>query len=131
MEQSQLVTVASYFHPTEAHIAAGRVEAEGIPVHLHGINHVSANWLLAVALGGVKLQVPSQFVNQAREVLETEYEMGEDELEKCPECGSSDITSHTSSWKLSILAIHLLYIPLPWRKDQAQCRDCGHKWKTS
>lgn len=50
----RLVTAARFIYPTAAHIAAGRVEAEGIPVHLDSIHHVSANWLIAHAVGGIR-----------------------------------------------------------------------------
>lgn len=130
-ENPRFVTVATYFHSTEAHIAAGRLEAEGIPVHLHGINHVSADWLVALALGGIRLQVPDQFAGPAKEALETEYQIDDPDPETCPDCGSSRFTSHSGAWKLSILAVHLLNIPLPWGKRYLQCKDCGHKWKST
>lgn len=64
-----LVTVARYIDVTEAHIAAGLLESEGIPVHAIDVNHVSANPLLAIGLGGVRLQVPASFERAARDVL--------------------------------------------------------------
>lgn len=64
-----LVTVARYIDVTEAHIAAGLLESEGVPVHAIDVNHVSANPLLGIGLGGVRLQVPISFEHRAREVL--------------------------------------------------------------
>lgn len=129
--QRSLVTVERYLHPTEAHIAAGRIRAEGIPVHLHGINHVSANWLIANALGGIRLQVPARHVARAKEILATEVQFEDTELETCPTCGSTDTTARSTAWKISFLAVHLLNIPLPWGKDWRQCKACGNRWSTA
>lgn len=127
----RFVTVDRFLHPTEAHIAAGRLESEGIPVYLLGINHASVNWLIANALGGIRLQVPYQFAEEARAILSTITSVGDIEggPEQCPDCGSANATSHSTSWKISLLAVHLFSIPLRWGKDQRQCDDCGNTWR--
>ena len=63
------ITIKHFYHPTEAHIAAGRLGSEGIPVFLHGINHATANWLITTALGGIRLQVPENAVEDAKQIL--------------------------------------------------------------
>ncbi len=128
---SRLVTVDRFLHPTDAHIAAGRLECEGIPVNLFGINHASANWLIAIALGGIRLQVPYEYAEEAREILAAEATVGADDSERCTTCGSSNTTAHSTAWKLSLLAVHLLNIPIPWGKRRRQCNDCGNTWKAS
>jgi hypothetical protein len=64
-----LVTIERYFDLIEARIVAGRLEAAGIPVHLLGIHHATANSLVVIALGGVRLQVPTSRVEDARRIL--------------------------------------------------------------
>ena len=130
---NRLVTVDRFLHPTDAHIAAGRLESEGIPVNLLGINHASANWLIINALGGIRLQVPHEFVEEARSILafEVPVEDSEIDMDRCPTCGGSNTTAHSTAWKISLLAIHLLNVPIPWGKDQRQCNDCGNTWKPS
>lgn len=123
------MTIDRFFHPTDAHIAAGRLRSEGIPVHLLGINHASANWLIANALGGIRLQVPSHFADRAREVLCEDVPIDMVEQESCPMCGSRATTAHSTPWKISLLAVHLFSIPLPWGKNRRQCDDCGHRWE--
>ncbi len=126
----QLVTIDRFFHPTNAHIAAGRLESEGIPVHLLGINHASANWLISNALGGIRLQVPRRFEEEARALLSSgeSLEESKEDSERCPKCGSPHSTACSTAWKASFLAVHLLSIPLPWGKDKRQCEECGHSW---
>lgn len=129
--RDSLVTVDRYLHPTDAYIAAGRLESEGIPVFLLGINHASANWLITNALGGIRLQVPFEYVEDARSILSIEATYQDDEAvaDRCPGCGGTNTTVHSTAWKFSLLAIHLLSVPIPWGKDQRQCDDCGHTWK--
>jgi hypothetical protein len=66
---TQLVTLERYLDLIEARIVAGRLEAAGIPVHLLGIHHASANSLAVVALGGVRLQVPANRLDDAKQIL--------------------------------------------------------------
>lgn len=88
------------------------------------INHVTANWLLAIALGGIRLQVPAQFADQARRALSESDSFHFPDHPQCPNCGSSNILTRSSSWNLAFLAIHILSIPLPWRNNSLSCLDC-------
>ena len=120
-------TIESYFHPTEAHIAAGRLESEGVPVFLLGINHASANWIIANALGGIQLQVPADCVEEARTILADPVE-APDEGPSCPACGSTETSPMTNGRKAALLAVHLLNLPLPWDHDRRHCDACGKEW---
>ncbi|MBK9250424.1 MAG: DUF2007 domain-containing protein [Proteobacteria bacterium] len=62
-------TVATYLHPWEAEIARGLLESEGIMAILADENIVRMNWSHALAVGGVRLQVPPESVDAARSVL--------------------------------------------------------------
>jgi len=130
-QNTNWTTVDRFFHPTEAHIAAGKLESEGIPVFLLGINHASANWLLSNALGGIRLQVPANYVHDARELLEqiaTPSDYGEPD---CPKCGSADTTAMSNSRKIAFLAVHLFSIPLPWQSNRRHCQSCGADWEVT
>ena len=98
-------TVDRFFHPTDAHIAAGKLESEGIPVFLLGINHASANWLLSNALGGIRLQVPASQVSQARQLLAQIENPTDEPKMKCPQCGGTDTTAMSNSRKIAFLAV--------------------------
>jgi hypothetical protein len=69
----EFVTVATYDKVTDAHIALGRLSAEGIEAQLFDVNMVQMDWLYAIALGGIKLRVSRGDEKAAREVLETDY----------------------------------------------------------
>jgi hypothetical protein len=63
---SRLVTIATYGIPGDAHGPRLRLEAEGIPAFLQG-QRMGA--IYQVATGGVKLQVPEEFADDARVLL--------------------------------------------------------------
>ena len=121
-------TIDRLFHPTEAHIAAGRIESEGIPVFLLGINHASANWMLSIALGGIQVQVPAHHVEEARAILAEIAKSPPEEDESCPKCGSVETSAMSNSRKVAFLAVHLFSLPLPWRNTNRHCQDCGNEW---
>ena len=67
------VTIATYDKTTEAHIAKGRLAAEGITALLFDDNMVQMDWLYAIALGGIKLRVKPSDEHRARNILATDY----------------------------------------------------------
>lgn len=75
------VTVATFDRTTDAHIAKGRLEAEGIKTLLFDDNMVQMDWLYAIALGGIKVKVGRRDENHARQILQTDYSHDLDDLD--------------------------------------------------
>ena len=69
----EFVTVATYDKSIDAHIALGRLSAEGIEAQLFDENMVQMDWLYSIALGGIRLRVTRGDEKAARVVLETDY----------------------------------------------------------
>lgn len=65
---SRLVTIATYGLPGQAHGPRLRLEAEGIPAFLQG-QRMGDHAIYQVATGGVTMQVPEQFADEARILL--------------------------------------------------------------
>jgi hypothetical protein len=57
----------------DAHIAMGRLQAEGINCWLADQHLVQTDWLYSPAVGGIKLQVDDEFADEARKILDTDY----------------------------------------------------------
>lgn len=72
-DMDEFVTIATYDNSTDAHIALGRLSAEGIEAVLFDDHMVQMDWLYAIALGGVKLRVTRGDEAAARKVLATDY----------------------------------------------------------
>ena len=77
-----LVEVARYLIPLEANLVQGCLVASGVPAVLADAHLVQTDLLLAPALGGVRILVPQDRVQEAQAVLEAfargEFALGED-----------------------------------------------------
>ncbi len=68
-----MITIATFDFLTDARIAMGRLQAEGIHCVLADENLVQTDWLYSIAVGGIKLQVAPEDVARALQVLGTDY----------------------------------------------------------
>ena len=64
-----LNTIAQYREAHEAYLAKGALAAAGIEAVIRDEHVVGVNWLYSDAVGGVKLDVESDLVQQATDVL--------------------------------------------------------------
>lgn len=133
----QLVTVARYRDLPEALLAQGMLQAAGIPCELADDNIVRMSWFWSNYVGGVRLQVDRDEMEDAIEVLASPIPPelpGTDEADQyhqpaCPKCGSLDISHDThNQWvSLAVLWAIALPVPLPQAKSW-RCWDCGTHW---
>lgn len=68
-EALQFVTVASSLSSIAMHILRARLEAEGIPAILADANMAQSYSTMSVAVGGVRLQVPREFYEEAKQII--------------------------------------------------------------
>lgn len=116
-------TVASFHDPLEAHIACGRLRAEGIDAHVADDQLAVANWEWRLTLGGTRVRVADADAERARRVLR-ELDAGGYALDS----DTTDATLQTpdrESWssRIAWIALMLFNLPLPWRRrhsDDAQ-----------
>jgi hypothetical protein len=64
-----LVQIARFFTPVEAHMLQSRLEAEGVPAVVADAQIVGVNPLLTMAVGGVRVLVPESELERAREIV--------------------------------------------------------------
>lgn len=137
-EESRLKTIAKFWDWPLAELAKIKLESEGIPCFLQDKNLVGLNWMWANAIGGVRLQVPTEYIDTAKQILnkdcsaelaamEEEFSAMEkkDLCEKCnsPNLKILDATRKIGAWFL------LFTIPLIFFRKRYQCADCGHIMK--
>lgn len=142
----ELVTIATFSRPMEAHLTRMRLESEGIECFIGDEYTVAANWLFSNAVGGVKLKVRESDAQEAAEILQQEpadidsIEMDEDmetpeniAIDKdepvCPKCDSSDVYYEEYSRRAVFASWLLLGIPLPFLKRKWSCKGCSYEWK--
>lgn len=130
MNNNTLITIAAYSFPHEAHLAVSRLGAAGISAYIADEHTITMQWLYSNALGGVKVQVAAEFVEQAQAILQEdlsyllEEEFGKEEL-SCPKCGSADLQPYTRGKKPALLVFLLLGFPLFFHEHGYQCQTCG------
>ncbi len=77
-----LFIVARYMIPTDAYLTQGCLVAAGIPAVVADANHAQADLLIVPAMGGVRVLVPGEFVEQSVAVMAArergEYSLGDD-----------------------------------------------------
>jgi hypothetical protein len=92
---SELVTVAVFSTPEEAYICKNRLEAEGINAQLMDAETVGMAWFYGTALGGVKVQVRAEQMEEAQRVLElhepvSSEDVDVEETDVSDECAEED-----------------------------------------
>jgi hypothetical protein len=71
-----LTTIASFRETHSAHIARAKLEAAGIPAFVADEHLVGVQWFYSDAIGGVKIQVPDSFAEEAREIVAADLSAG-------------------------------------------------------
>jgi hypothetical protein len=124
-----------------------RLEAEGIPAVLTDQETIVMHWMLANALGGIKLLVLEDRVRDAHEIMKAAQEereareMSEREDGKCPACGSADVGEKAPRWMIWLLicivlltlGLGLIPVIVYWYRIKVPakvmiCSHCRHTW---
>ncbi len=88
----RLVTVATFHEPVTAAMAKNFLESEGIPAVLFDETTIATGWMLAGAIGGIKLQVAPIHLERA-EMLLTQIRGEEDEMDEDDQAMQSAIAT--------------------------------------
>lgn len=123
----KLVTVVTFGQDWEAHLALGKLEAEGIRGVLDNENFVNAGGGLYTNMsGGIKLKVAQEDLPRALAALPARVR---GRIVTCPKCGLTDtrpveLTIGVKMLCLCLLGLPYLFLTHPWL-----CLDCGHLFK--
>ena len=126
-----MATVASFQDPVEAQIVRALLESAGIEATVADLNLITANWPMAQALGGVKVQVPETDAEEASKLIAA-YQAGElapedaGEDDRCGVCGGSDlgVIVPASQKALALAMFAFAAAPISTR-TQRVCNTCG------
>lgn len=134
-----MITIARYSLPHEAQIARAKLESEGIPVFVADEHTVSVNWLFSNAMGGIRVQVPQEYVAKATELLErdeseaveavadeTADQDWEEPEPRCPVCGGQ-LEMTMSGRRPAFLGWLVLGFPVGRLKRTLRCMRCGRE----
>ncbi|WP_339667846.1 DUF2007 domain-containing protein [Dasania marina] len=130
-----LITISTYSFPYEAQIARAKLDSEGVPAFVADEQTINMQWLYSNAMGGVRLQVPADFVEIAKEILSEDCseeltERVDSEFIPCPVCGSNKTEYYQFGRRWAFLAFIVINFPLFPIKSGIKCKECGHVSKT-
>lgn len=114
--------VARYADPIEAQIACGLLQAEGIDVHVGDAHTALANWEWRLAIGGVKLHVPDDQLERARELIRRldagEFALSGDDDPAPPAAGAPTSGRRWWFWLayLALVVFAILGVDLLWMR---------------
>lgn len=126
-----LTTIATYSFPYEAQIARAMLDSECIPAFIADEQTINMQWLYSNAMGGVRLQVPEIFVQQAIELLAEDFsevvelEQGND-VTSCSACGGTNMEPYQKGKRWAFLIFIGLNFPLFPVKNTLRCQECGY-----
>ena len=138
LEPGRLITVARFGEPCAAHLARGRLESEGVPARVIGEHLATLSAIFTDTGGLIRLEVPSQEVGRAVEILRRDHAgaaaAGEDagnattSMRVCRRCGSASIAAAVPIGPRGILA-RIIGALDPRRNQRLHCLTCGHRWR--
>jgi len=137
----ELITIAKFHTMGEAKLAQGKLMSAGIAAQVRDENMINLH--IAIALGGIHLQVPDSQVVRALEVLDDfipEDSEGDEDSETdtvpcCPECESLEIREVAAGGPRQI-ALWSAAIPFPDLQQgellrRWKCLACGYQWEAA
>ena len=96
----EFILLESFDNYIDANLVLGRMEEAGLHCWLQDENTATNNPILTNAIGGIKLMVAKEEIEQAVEILNALKEIKR-KTYACPYCGSNNIEYITSSRKAS------------------------------
>lgn len=135
----QLVTIKTFTYPHEAYVIRGKLESEGIQTFLKDEMTVQVHNFYSNAIGGVKLQVPSEDVERALSIIDSVKEIPHevvvfskrelDGTNTCPFCHSENISRTRKPNWLTLIPYLIVGFIFPVFKNSYVCFDCGREWR--
>ena len=129
------MTIRQFRDLPEALLAKGSLESSGIECFLADENLVRLDWFISNLIGGIKLSVKAQDVENAKiilddGILEGLYVQGVGlyEQPRCPQCQSLDVNFQELDRPIAYISA-FLRVPLPVQKKAWHCQACDAEWE--
>ena len=133
----RFATVEIHLSPWDAEVCRALLQSEGIPAFLTSAHHIYLQWPMSLTLGGVRVAVPADCQDSARELLaQRDLGLMQAALEQewpttaveCAACGGTQFV-RKRHWAAAIGALAMLWLwaaPFPPGKLR-ECKSCGVK----
>jgi hypothetical protein len=128
-----IVSIATFAKPEEAHLGRLRLERDGIPAYVADEHVLQLDWALTNAVGGVRLMVSEDNVEEALAVLKAEpvcTEAAAINSMTCPRCENAQPEFYLGPRRLGVLGL-IIGLPLLFftRWHRWRCGACGNTWR--
>lgn len=121
--KNDLITIATFNLPHEAHILKAELEAQHIPVFITDEHTANIHNVYNIAIGGIKVQVPPAYAQTVQQYLQHQNP-------QCPRCNNTFLIElHRSLGNTLLILIFMLGIPLFFTQQKYRCRSCGLTFK--
>ncbi|MGA7908631.1 MAG: DUF2007 domain-containing protein [Candidatus Sulfotelmatobacter sp.] len=135
LELRDIITIRQFRDLPEALLAKGSLESAGIECFLRDDNLVRLDWFISNFIGGIKLCVKAQDVENARQlldepILEGLYVQGVGlyEQPRCPKCQSLDVNFQELDRPIAYMSA-FLQLPIPVQRPAWHCHSCDAEWE--
>lgn len=123
-----MTTIATFSKPEEAHLFRMRLGAVEIEAFVQDENLVQNYWLLCNAVGGVKVQVAAEDVDDAREFLAADLPLNMPAAVEviCPFCLSANTRPEEFSRRVAFMCLLVFGFPFSYRFSRYRqvCDEC-------
>lgn len=134
-KNTDFVMLRRYRDLPEAAIFKSILDAETIECVLSDENMVRMDWFWSNLLGGVKLWVRQQDLENAKELIDQESPenfdvvgVGAFSQPHCPQCQSIDISFQELNKRVAFVSAYL-GLPIPLKRRGWKCHACSHAWR--
>jgi hypothetical protein len=134
-EKDHFVILRRYRELPEAVVVKSILDADGIECFLSDENLIRMDWFWSGLLGGVKLWVRQQDVDQAQNLIDQsspeEFNVagvGEFKQPQCPDCRSLDVSFQELIKPVAFISAYF-GLPIPLKRRGWKCHSCGHSWR--
>src|ERR1700722_214213 len=135
IEIRELVTIRKFRDLPEALLAKGCLESAGIECSLADENLVRLDWFISNFIGGIKLNVRAEDVENARKILDEPileglyvHGVGLYEQPRCPKCNSLDVNFQELDRLIAFMSA-FLRVPMPVQRNAWRCHACRAEWE--
>lgn len=127
---SRVTTVGTFTKPEDAHLLRMRLEAAGLQAFILDENVIQLNMLFSYALGGVRVQVADDDLQEVREFLAEDNGLPpEAGARRCSKCGCTAVETEWFSRRFAYLTLFFLGIPILLFRRRLRCTSCLHTWE--
>jgi hypothetical protein len=127
-----VVTIATYVRPEEAHLARLRLCREDIPAFVVEDTGWQLIWTWTLFIGSARLLVAESDIESAIELLRNEPVVSVTDARpaECPHCGAVTVKPYVTPYRLAIPGLVLGWpLVLFARWHRWQCGECGNTWR--